>query len=388
MKVAIICSCAEPGRDGVGDYSLRLAAALVAEGHEARLVAERDAAVIGPNAVNGDRDGVPVLRLPAALSSEQRARSIADALDAFAPDWVIVEFVCWGFADRGVLDPPLSAFIAALSGRRVAIYCHELWLGLERGATLRHRWWGRRQREAILRFLKQLRPALVMTSNAAYSSVLQRYGWTAWIVPLFSNIPLQREGSAKFLSLLEQRAGRPLWSSRGDVVMVAAFGSLYPEWQPQAALHWMAEEARRRNRNVVLITAGRPSARDEAVIAQVAREVRSSATVVSLGEVSADVASGLLQTADVGLPSSDWLLLDKSGVAAAMTAHGLPMLIVRNSVSFRDVHDLVVTHEPSVFRFDAGAPPDFDRLAKARAHAVDTLPQITRQLVRALEDAH
>jgi len=119
-------------------------------------------------------------------------------------------------------------------------------------------------------------------------------------------------------------------------------------------------------------------------VEQLAREVRT----VVLGEIPPDVVSGLLQEADVGLPSSDWLLLDKSGVAAAMTAHGLPMLVVRNSVSFRELPDLAVTHAPSVFRFDAGHPPDFDQIAAARTRPADTSPKIARQLVGALADAH
>jgi hypothetical protein len=387
VKIAILCSCAEAGRDGVGDYSARLAAAFATQGHQALIIAERDFAVAGPHEVKGERDGVPVLRLPGGAPQAQRARVLADALDAFAADWVVVQFVCWGFADRGVLDPPLSALIAALSGRRIALYIHELWLGLERGATFRHRWWGRRQRTTILRFLSQLRPALVMTSNAAYARVLERFGWSAQIVPLFSNIPLNRDGSASFLSLLQQRAGRPLWSSRSEVVMAAVFGSVYPEWQPQVALRWIGEEARRRNRSVLLLMAGRPSARGEALVEQLAREVSPFATLVALGEVSPEVASGLLQEADIGLPSSDWLLLGKSGVAAAMTAHGLPMLVVRSDVSFRDLPDMALTHAPSVFRFDAGQPPDFNRLAMARTPAVDTLPQITQQILGALKDA-
>src|SRR5262245_52168118 len=118
MNVAIICSSAEPGRDGVGDYSVRLGVALAPGGHHRALViAERDPAVPGAHPVNGERDGIPVLRLPASLPNAQRGRALAEALARFEPDWVIVQFVCWGFADRGVLDPPLSALIAALSGR-------------------------------------------------------------------------------------------------------------------------------------------------------------------------------------------------------------------------------------------------------------------------------
>jgi hypothetical protein len=385
MKIVLICSSAEPGRDGVGDYSVRLGASLIAAGHRVLLIAERDFAVTGAHPVNGERDGVPVLRLPANRSNEQRARALREALDAFAADWVILQFVCWGFAKDGILDPPLSSLVAALSGRRVAIYCHELWLGLEHGASLRHRLWGWRQRKGILRFLSQLQPALVMTSNAVYASVLRHFGWNARIVPLFSNIPFQPEGSTSFLSLLEQQAdGRPLWRSRGEVVIVAVFGSVDPQWQPQAALRWIGAEAQRRNRKVLLVIAGRRSPKAEQLVQRVAREISSFATVLTLGEVPPDIVSGMLQEADIGLPVCDWLRLGKSGVAAAMTAHGLPLLIARNGDTYRDLPGLVVSHAPTVFRFDATHPPDFDRVAKARSHATDTLAEVTRQIEDAL----
>ena len=379
MNIALICSSAEPGRDGVGDYSARLGAALVAAGNRVLIIAERDFAVDAAQPLNGARDGVPVLRLPGRLSNEQRARALADALDAFAADWVVLQFVCWGFANDGVLDPPLTALLAALSGRRIAVYCHELWLGLERGASLRHRVWGWRQRRGILRFLSQLQPALVLTSNAVYRDVLRHFGWDARIVPLFSNIDFDPEGSARFRSLLGERADGTL--------LAAVFGSVDPQWQPQAALRWIDEEARRRSRRTLLVIAGRRSPRAERFVQRIARDVTSFAKVVTLGEISPDLVSGLLQEADLGLPVCDWLRLGKSGVAAAMTAHGLPMLVVRHRESYRDLPGLDVTHAPSVFRFDARRPPDFERLAAARTRATDTLADITRQIEGALKDA-
>jgi len=385
MKIAMICSSAEPGRDGVGDYSVRLGAAFVAMGHRVLIIAERDFAVSGTDPVGGEREGIPVVRLPAAVPNEPRARALAEALDRFAPDWVMVQFVCWGFAKDGILDPPLHSLIAALSGRRVAIYCHELWLGLERGASLRHRLWGWRQRRGILRFLSQLKPALVMTSNAVYHSVLERLGWRARIIPLISNIPFHADGREKFLSLLGPRAGEPPWSKRSEVVMVAVFGSVDPQWQPQDALRWIATEALRRHRKVILVIAGRRSPKAEKNVQKIALDVSAFAKAVTLGEVSPEVVSGLLQEADIGLPVCDWLRLGKSGVAAAMTAHGLPILIARNGESYRDLPALSVTHAPSVFRFDAACPPDFDRVATARAGAVDTLSDITRQMLAAMQ---
>ena len=385
MRVAILCTSTEPGRDGVGDYSIRLGTALVGDGHQVLVIAERDRAIAGMHAMRTERDGVPVVRLPAAIAAEPRGCALAEALDAFSPDWVTLQFVCWGFADDGVLDPPPHALLRALAGRRVAIYCHELWLGLEKGASLRHRLWGWRQGRSIQRFLSLLKPAVVMTSNIAYSKVLETTGWQAQIIPLLSNIPLSREGRENFLSRLGQHAGRPLWDARSDVLLVVVFGAVFPEWKPQAALKWIGVEAARRNRRVVLVTAGRPSPQGEVLLARLPRELGDAITMVALGEVPSDVVSGLLQEADIGMPSSDWLLLDKSGVAAAMTAHGLPMLVVRHSASLRSLPALAITHAPSVFRFDAHL--NFDRLVASRTPGTDTLREISRRFVGALRHA-
>jgi hypothetical protein len=388
VKLAIVCSSAEPGRDGVGDYSVRLASSLIAGGHCVLVIAARDAAFAGRVPDADMRSNVRVVRYPASAGDAERGRWLATALEDFAPDWVVLQFVCWGFADRGVLTPPPVALIAALSGRRVAIYCHELWLALDLGASLRHRWWGRQQRQSILRFLALLHPAVVLTSNPVYAAILQRYGWAAQIVPLVGNIPVHAGAAADVVRLLEQRNGRPAWNARHEVFVLALFGTLLPAWDPGAALQWLQGQAQRRGRNVLVVSIGRPSPAGEALLARLAQRSGPFPSFHILGEAAPRLVSGLLQEADAGLPSTDWMLLGKSGVAAAMLEHGLPMLVVRNSQAFRDLPDFSVSHPQSIFRFNAAAPPDFDSLAAARGCARDTLPEIARELVTILERAN
>jgi hypothetical protein len=366
---------------------VRLAIGLAAEGHEAIVIAVRDLLALGQAPVQATRGGVRVVRLSGRVADDDSGHWLSEELAAFAPDWVILQFVCWGFADRGVLDPPPAGLIRALSRHRVAVYCHELWLGLERGASLRHRWWGRRQRESILRMLKLLRPAAVLTSNPVYSSVLRRFGWDAGIVPLLSNIPVHEGAAADLLQMLEQRAGRLPWNTREEALVLAVFGTVFPGWEPEPALRWLQAEAQRRGRRVVLISIGRPGPKGGELLKRHTRNVGISSSTVILGEAGPQIVSGLLQTADIGLPSNGWLLLGKSGVAAAMRAHGLPMLIVRQEHAFRDLAGLTASHPPPIFRFNAAAPPDFDAVVVSRRPAADTLPEVTRQLMAALEDA-
>jgi Trk K+ transport system NAD-binding subunit len=42
MKIAFICGSLEPGRDGVGDYTRRLAGELVKQQHEVLVIAFND----------------------------------------------------------------------------------------------------------------------------------------------------------------------------------------------------------------------------------------------------------------------------------------------------------------------------------------------------------
>jgi hypothetical protein len=97
------------------------------------------------------------------------------------------------------------------------------------------------------------------------------------------------------------------------------------------------------------------------------------------------IVSGLLQAADIGMPTTDWLLLGKSGAAAAMREHGLPLLMVRNTQRLR-IPEITVVHAPPVFRFDP-EPPDFNALVNARRPAEDSLPALSAQLVAMLENA-
>jgi len=387
MRVAIVCSGAEPGRDGVGDYSMRLASGLIACGNEALVIAHRDTALSAHVPSFDMRADVRVARFPASASDDERGQWLAAALADFSPDWVIFQFVCWGVADRGVLNPVPAALMAALSGRRVALYFHELWLGLDHGASLRHRWWGRRQRESILRFLSVLQPAVVLTSNPVYSAILQRFGWAAQVLPLLSNIPVCVGAASEVPQLLQQKCGGPPWGARHEVVMLAAFGTVLPAWNPEAALGWLRAEAQRRGRRVLFVSVGRASSQGEAWLARLARLGGPDLSFLLLGETSPKHVSGILQEADVGLPSTDWMLLGKSGAAAAMREHGLPMLVVRNEQRFRDLPGFSVSHSPSIVRFDAGAPPDFDSLVRTRQPARDTLPEAAGQLLTILERA-
>src|SRR3974390_3291412 len=99
MKIAFLCSSLEPGRDGVGDYTRRLAGELIRQGHPCILTGLNDALI--SDAVTGSQEveqtQVPALRLPDSMPWLERARRAREWLCGFGPDWYSLQFVPFGF---------------------------------------------------------------------------------------------------------------------------------------------------------------------------------------------------------------------------------------------------------------------------------------------------
>ena len=89
------------GLGGVADYTRLLAGALKAHGIESLIIglSDREASAILRDATAE----APRLALPAALSWRERAAEAKAALDAFAPDWVSLQFVPFAYNSKGVV---------------------------------------------------------------------------------------------------------------------------------------------------------------------------------------------------------------------------------------------------------------------------------------------
>src|SRR3954469_6754207 len=169
MRIAFVCGGL--GLGGVADYTRLLAAALKTKGVESLIIslADREARALARD-TEGD---LPTLVIPAATPWRERVAAAETALDAFAPDWVSLQFVPFAFNRKGVIAAE-GQWLARLLGRhRLQIMLHELWVEpLPGRVALRRRILRAAQRSFILRLLKHAKPALLHTSNAAYQALL------------------------------------------------------------------------------------------------------------------------------------------------------------------------------------------------------------------------
>lgn len=341
MRILFLCSGLEPGRDGVGDYTRRLAAECGRQGHECLVIALNDQA-------SGEEPGV--LRCSRSLPWKERTEQVRQRVADFAPDWISLQFVPYGFHRKGLPWRLARHLERVIAGHRLQIMFHELWIGTATDAPLKARLVGTLQRRCILHLVQTLRPNVVHTSNPTYIGLLAQAGVAAAPLPLFGNIPVV-EGMPGFPRELAE-AGIAA-SARKDWWLGLFFGTLHPQWEPQPFLGILLNAARKANRRVGLLAVGRLGAAGEGTWERMTREYGDAIVFVKFGEQSGERISALLQIADFGIAASPWNLIGKSGSAAAMLDHGLPVIVTRKAElpGFEDAVD------PLLHRCDGALEP-------------------------------
>lgn len=330
MRIAFICGNLEPGRDGVGDYTRRLAVECIRQGHDCRIVALSDKTKSGGE--TQECDGVPIdtLRCADSLPWGERVEQARAFLRGFDPDWISLQFVPYAFHPKGIPWRLIPALQSVVAGKPLQIMFHELWIGFGEAAPLKERIVGALQRHCIRKLIRVLQPRAIHTSNITYVQLLKRVGGVALELPLFGNIPVFDCGSEPVIPAQLLAAGVPSNAAgRSGWLLALFFGTLHPEWQPQPLTDILLRAAQRLGKRLCLVSVGRMGASGEALWEKTRRDSGGEIVFVKCGEQSAAQISTLLQIADLGVAVTPWELMGKSGTVAAMLDHGLPVVYTR-----------------------------------------------------------
>ena len=166
-------------------------------------------------------------------------------------------------------------------------------------------------------------------------------------------------------------------------LVALTFGTLHPHWQPAATVAWLITTAARLRRAPVVIAIGRAGAQAARVLEAFRQQ---GVTVAETGELASASISHLLRTADLGLAAHPWALIDKSGAAAAMLEHGLPVLVPRDDWQLRDAPPLpAVASDPLLVRLAGLGAAHTDRWLARRRSPKSALPQTTDSFLESLE---
>ena len=336
MRLSFYCSCLEPGRDGVGDYTRRLSGELIRQGHACTAVALNDwsisTLVSEPQVV--EETTIPVLRLPGNMPWAQRIEASRQWSASFHPDWTSLQFVPFGFHAKGLCFG-LGKHLAALNtGAPWHVMFHELWLGLGAQASAKDRAWGFLQRLAVTDLLKRLQPRLVHTQADPYQTVLGREGIQVQLLPLFSNIPQTSENGWDDVLAPQLAAATGTPPVRGDLYLAGVLGAVHREWNPELAVDCVLPLAQHFKKKLVLVLLGKNNLAPE-ILGQLKTRLRNRAMVFSVGERPSREISKVLNSLDLGLATSPRQIIQKSGSAAAMLEHGLTVLVTRDDWRLR-----------------------------------------------------
>lgn len=307
MKIAFITSCLEPGCDGVGDYTALLAEETARQGHEVKLIALNDPFI--KEAVEAGK----IHRFAEATPWAEREAAAAAVIERFNPELVSLQFVCYGYAARGILGPVRHVLERLVRGRRLQVFFHELWIGEEANAPLKDRLAGWLQCRDILRLLRNLNPARVETSNPSYRRRLENRGVQTGVLPLFGSLPLPPDSR----------------SQSRDRTILAMFGTLHPVWPAEPLFTYL----RRWSKPVELIHAGRIGA-GAALWEELNAKYGEFFTFRRLGELPPEAIAQFFAQADFGVATTPWAIIGKSASVAAMIDCGLPVIVNRDDIRY------------------------------------------------------
>lgn len=192
MKILFLCGSLEPGFDGVGDYTRRLAGELIRKGHQAAIIALNDNSkiVISEESQECEGTAIPVLRIPTSTSSQLRLTKVTQYIAAFDPEWISLQFVPYSFNPKG-LPFWLPAFLEKLKGKhKWHIMFHELWLGIDKESSFKHKCIGQLQQFIIKKIIQNTKTRSVNTQNKLYQFFLQSHNIATEVLPICGNIPL------------------------------------------------------------------------------------------------------------------------------------------------------------------------------------------------------
>jgi hypothetical protein len=119
-------------KDGIGDYTRRLGTECVRMGHSVQIHALNEiySSELISEVIPVEGKTIEVYRWGKEMDCALKCHQSRERLEAFAPDWISLQFEFYCFSDKGFLGDFARLLPALLSGFHVHLNMHELWTPL------------------------------------------------------------------------------------------------------------------------------------------------------------------------------------------------------------------------------------------------------------------
>jgi len=225
-------------------------------------------------------------------------------------DLFSIQFAPYAYANNGMPMTILNLLANKLKNKRVHLNFHEIWVGAYPRANWKEKGIGWLQKNLILGFINKCKPAWVTSSNAAALDRLKQAAVPAMFLYLFGNIPYSSNSKA---------------TTKGQMLKVAFFGTPYADFSYDKLGDFFSTLSKTSGKKLKIILIGRQ--REEAGCDHLYTMCkRNDFLIERTGELSTNLISQQLHKCSLGVSTTPYDVIGKSGATAAMFEHGLPVL--------------------------------------------------------------
>jgi hypothetical protein len=225
-------------------------------------------------------------------------------------DLYSIQFAPYAYANNGMPVKSLNFLAKKLQNKKVHINFHEIWVGAYPRANLKEKGIGWLQKNFILGFIKKCKPTWITTSNAAAIDRLKRQDVPVEFLYLFGNIP--------FFASTKVTASE-------QTLKIAFFGTPYADFPYHKLGDFFSNLSKACDKKLKIILIGRQ--REESGTDQILLLCKKNNFLIqTTGELSTNLISEQLQECTLGVSTTPFDVIGKSGATAAMLEHGLPVL--------------------------------------------------------------
>jgi glycosyltransferase involved in cell wall biosynthesis len=225
-------------------------------------------------------------------------------------DLYSIQFAPYAYANNGMPKTILNFIAKELCSKRVHLNFHEIWVGAYPRANWKERGIGWLQKMLILGFINKCKPVWITSSNAAAMDRLKLASVPAMFLYLFGNIPYS--ANSKVIT-------------KGQTLKVAFFGTPYADFPYDKLGDFFSTLSKTSGKKLEIILIGRQ--REGTGTDQVlSLSKKNDFLIERTGELSTNLISEQLQKCSLGVSTTPYDVIGKSGATAAILEHGLPVL--------------------------------------------------------------
>ncbi len=320
----------EPGKDGVGDYTRKLAIELIRLGHVCSIVALMDKFINFELKEKQEINKVYIdtLRLPFKSGLKKNSETLSLLVNSFCPNWISLQYVPFSFNNKGLPFDLTKYLKPVLYHFSVHLMIHEPGIGISKISPFKHRIIGFLQFRILENLIKNIRIKNVTTTNKLYQLVLSDKNINSEILTLFSNID-------SFELNLDLKASLILNLFNLDIrerihwKIIGIFGTLYPDSNLELELNNQFIQAEFECKKLIFFSFGFVGETGSNEISNLKILFNNKITFITVGRVTEIEASHYVQLCDCMISCTPAQHVGKSGVFAFLKLHGLNILLPR-----------------------------------------------------------